>query len=82
MQFVLAGIYDLLDFIDVCIEMATFYLMSFLMMRVTRSHKLNYTALQKFLFEGFVNHEELENALIAQHPDMSQDHRDALHSDC
>ena len=58
-QLVLYGIFDLLGLIADCIEMATFYLVVFLMLRVTKTAKARHIALQKFLLSGFIKPEEL-----------------------
>lgn len=63
--YTLYGIVDLLGFIFSCVEMATFYLVVFLMMRITKASNAKYVALQKFLLNGFVNPEELEAAVFA-----------------
>ena len=62
--------------------MATFYLVVFLMMRVTKQSKMRHVALQKYLLTGFINPEELENAILAQHPDMPAETRAYVHDDC
>ena len=81
-QLVLYGIVDLLGLISNCVEMATFYLVVFLMLRVTETAKARHIALQKFLLSGFVNPKELEAAVFAQHPDMPEEVKGNVRHDC
>ena len=62
--------------------MATFYLVVHLMMAVTQTARTKYIALQKFLLNGFLKPEELEKAVLAQNPEMTQEAQDNLHDDC
>ena len=62
--------------------MATFYLVVFLMLRVTETAKARHIALQKFLLNGFVNPKELEAAVFAQHPDMPEEVKGNVRHDC
>lgn len=69
----LRGIVDLDFLVYNSIEVATFFLVVSLMLPVSKQAMLDHQALQKCLLNGFVKPEELENAILAQHPDMPED---------
>lgn len=54
---------SLLQAIANWIEMSTFLIVIYLMLPMTKDAKAKREQLQKFLFAGFIKHEELETAI-------------------
>lgn len=73
----------MLNLLDVIVEMATFYLVVNMMLPITRSQREKRGELAKFMFCGFVNPEELENAILTTHTELTEEEigyiRDDIH---
>jgi len=52
-----------------------FLLVGKLMLPITKSGKEKRSKFQRFLFNGFANREELESAIFANNPDMTEEQR-------
>ena len=60
------------------VEMTTFFLVIKLMLPITPSDKETRSKFQKFLFQGFVDKNELKAAVLANNPDMNQEQRQIM----
>lgn len=63
-------VYLLLD-LDNTTEILIFFLVAFLMNPVTQSLQNRHQQFQMFLFNGFVDKDHLESAILAQNPDLT-----------
>lgn len=75
------GLFWLVVWIWDLIEESSFFLLIYLMLPVTDSAKKCRTDMNRFLFDGFVNLEKLEEAVIAQNPSMTVSQRGFVRND-
>lgn len=79
--FVWADIYNLTLFLLSVVEAITFSLVVFLMLPMGENQKMQRKEFQRFLFVGFVDRTELENAILVQYPDLTDFEKKFIHGE-
>jgi hypothetical protein len=75
------GFYYLLQCLSNLMQVLTFSLVIKLMLPITKSERERQSKFQRFLFNGFANKEELEAAIFANNPDMTEEERSDVKRD-
>lgn len=63
------------------VEQAAFFLVVHLMLPLTETARQRCAQMQSFVFCGFVDRQELENAVLAQNPDLTKQQKETLKKD-
>ena len=80
-QYVLLGLSNVCKILMNIVQLTTYFLVVHLMLPLTEQQVRKKAEFVKFLFVGFVKQDQLESAILAQNPHLTEEQQQTIHED-